>query len=344
MYIKRNISFNILIRYAWHLILFSSIWTIGVFSAHYFIGWHFIDIPFQPITIIGIAVAFFIGFKNNQSYDRFWEGRKIWGSIVNYSRTWANQVLNVVSIDTGEDISGPGLKEHQRVLIHRHIAWLHALRLQLRRPSSFSLKENMLVEGFLSRHNDNEKICEILEPYLSPEENEELKHRQNIATHIVKLQGNHLRKLKEKHQTMDGFDFMMMMKCLEEFYNFQGKCERIKNTPFPRQYAYFSKIFTHIFVILLPLGLLNVFESEVINSQTALPGWYVFLMMPLSILISWIFLTWEVVGDNSEDPFENKPNDVPMTALTRTIEIDLRDMLDEDNLPKKTEPKDNILY
>ncbi|NER80477.1 MAG: hypothetical protein F6K42_13050 [Leptolyngbya sp. SIO1D8] len=344
MYIKRNISINILMRYAWRIILFSSLWTIAVFSAHYYVGWHFIDIPFQPITVTGIAVAFLIGFKNNQSYDRFWEGRKIWGSIVNYSRTWANQVLNVVTADNGQDLSEPELKHHHKILIHRHIAWLHALRLQLRRPTSFSLKENKLVEELLSRHNDNEKICEVIKPYLSKAENDDLKRRKNIATHIVKLQGNHLRKLKEEHQLMDGFDFMMMMKCLEEFYNFQGKCERIKNTPFPRQYAFFSRVFTNIFVMLLPLGLLNVFENEIVKNQFPLPEWYIYLMIPLSVLISWIFLTWEVVGGNSEDPFENKPNDVPMTALTRTIEIDLRDMLDESNLPKKTQPKDNILY
>ena len=343
MYIKRNISFNIFIRYAWRVILFSSLWTLAVFYAHHFAGWHFIEIPFEPITVTGIAVAFLIGFKNNQSYDRFWEGRKIWGSIVNYSRTWANQVLNIVTDEAGT-MSEQALKEHQKILIHRHIAWLHALRLQLRQPTSFSMKENKLVEGLFSRHNDNEKICEIIKPYLGSEENEDLKRRRNIATHIVKMQGSHLRKLKEKHQLMDGFDFMLMMGSLEEFYNFQGMCERIKNTPFPRQYAFFGRVFTIIFVLLLPLGLMNAFESEVSNSQAARPDWYIYLMIPLSVLISWIFLTWETIGSNSEDPFENKTNDVPMTALTRTIEIDLRDMLDEANLPEKVRPKDNILY
>ena len=106
----------------------------------------------------------------------------------------------------------------------------------------------------------------------------------------------------------------------------------------------FQQGFTNIFVLLLPLGLLNVFESEIVGNQASAPEWYIFLVIPLSILISWIFLTWEVVGGNSEDPFENKPNDVPMTALTRTIEIDLRDMLDESELPERVQPKDNILY
>jgi len=66
--------------------------------------------------------------------------------------------------------------------------------------------------------------------------------------------------------------------------------------------------------------------------------------VPFSVLISWIFTTMEKVGSNSEDPFEGRINDVPMTSLCRIIEIDLRDMLDEKDLPTKIAPKDNILY
>lgn len=344
MYIKRNISAKIIFRYGWPIFIGTSLWAMLVFSGYYFMGWYYIDIPFQPLSLIGIAVAFLIGFKNNQAYDRFWEGRKIWGAIVNYSRTWGNQVLHVLSQDTARDMDAAEFREEQRVLIYRHIAWLHALRLQLRLPNSFSLKENMLVENFLHKHHDNEKICATIDPYLDAAENADLKQRRNVATHLVKLQGAHLQRLKEKHGLMDGFDYTMMMKVLEELYNFQGKCERIKNTPFPRQFAYFSKLFTYIFVLLLPCGLLDVFEGEMASGPKPMPEWYIFLMLPLSVLISWMFLTWEVVGNNSEDPFENRPNDVPMTALTRTIEIDLRDMLDEENLPQKWAAKDDILY
>ncbi len=343
MYIKRNISPWLILRYGWIIILVSLLWSLAVFSAYYYFKWHWLAIPFQPISVIGIAVSFFIGFKNNQSYERFWEGRKIWGAIVNYSRTWANQTMNVVTMDEARDISPEVLQEHRRLLIYRHLAWLHALRLQLRRPTSFSPKENRLIENVFERHNDNEKICETIAPYLSEVENEDLKKRANIATHIIKFQGIHLRELKEKFGAMDGFDFSMQMHCLEECYNFQGKCERIKNTPFPRQYAYFSKLFAYIFALILPLGLLNIFTEQLPPEYVAGSG-RLFLLLPISVLLSWIILTWELIGDNSEDPFENRTNDVPMTALTRTIEIDLRDMLDEENLPAKLEPKDNILY
>jgi putative membrane protein len=87
MYIKRNIGWKIVLKYSWFNLLFFTVYCSAIFSAYQFLGWDFLGIPFAPLTVIGIAVSFYLGFKNSQSYDRFWEGRKIWGGIVNYSRT-----------------------------------------------------------------------------------------------------------------------------------------------------------------------------------------------------------------------------------------------------------------
>ena len=125
------------------------------------------------------------------------------------------------------------------------------------------------------------------------------------------------------------------MATLEEAYNLQGKCERIKNTPLPRQYAYFSKVFTWIFIILLPFGMVGEFAK--------MGHGLIWLTVPFCVLISWVFITMEIVGDNSEDPFEGFVNDVPMTALCRTIEIDLREMLGETELPEKIKPVNDVL-
>lgn len=97
-------------------------------------------------------------------------------------------------------------------------------------------------------------------------------------------------------------------------------------------------------IILLPFGLLDVFENKLADFDSGVHAWFVFLMIPFSILISWIFVTMEKVGSNSEDQFEGRIKDVAMTALCRTIEIDMRDMLNERPLPEKVQPKDNILY
>ena len=128
---------------------------------------------------------------------------------------------------------------------------------------------------------------------------------------------------------------MGMMELITEMYALQGKCERIKNTPFPRQYAFFSGVFVWIFMALLPFG--------IVGEMAERGPYLIWLTVPMSVLISWIFWTMEVVGDSSEDPFENFINDVPLTALCRTIEIDLRQMLGESDTPPPLTPVDDVL-
>lgn len=333
MYVKRNISPGVMWRYSWRNLLFFTFWAGAVFCIYHFLDWDFIDIPFQPLSVIGIAVAFYIGFKNSQSYDRFWEGRKIWGGIVNYSRTWTNNVLSFVN-DTDQT---------KKELVYRHLAWINALRIQLRQPTSFSKREHKSVERLFEKHGHKNPVCEDLGAFLDEQELDDLRSRKNVATHLIKNQGQQLKTLLENDKITE-FDKQVFHNNLEEMYNLQGKCERIKNTPFPRQYAYFSTLFTWLFILLLPFGLLDVFEEGISLVEGNTRSWYIFMMIPFSVLISWIFVTMEKVGSNSEDPFEGRINDVPMTALCRTIEIDLRDMLNEDDLPEKIQAQDNILY
>jgi putative membrane protein len=339
MYIYRHIRWDVVLSFAWRYLIFYLIYgAIIVFAYHYFDHNDInIGIPFLPISTIGIAVAFYLGFKNNQSYDRFWEARKIWGGIVNYSRTWGNQVMSyVTNLHASETLSSEELHLIHRRLIYRHIAWLNALRLQLRVPSTFSLSEmkranKKMYAGRPGGEDWNRDVA----PYLScMDETDVIQHKVNTATQIIRAQGADCLQLRER-ELMDDFCHMEMMHTLEEFYNLQGKCERIKNTPLPRQYSYFSMVFVWIFVLLLPFGLVGEFA--------AMGHGFMWLTVPFYMLIAWIFMTMELVGDNSEDPFENFVNDVPMTALCRTIEIDLRDMLDEKDLPPKIEPVDGIL-
>jgi putative membrane protein len=333
MYVKRNLGILPILIGTWKELIFFAIWTTLVFFLYYQMGWTFLALAIEPLSIIGIAVSFYLGFKNSQSYDRFWEARKIWGSIVNYSRTWGTQVLSLVE-DAPED---------QRILIYRHLAWINALRAQLRQPTSFSLAASESFKRLIERYKKYDSVIEIIRPFVSEEELEILEKRENIATHLIKDQGLHLKQLLEDRKITE-FKNLMLHKVLEENYNFQGACERIKNTPFPRQYAYFGTVFAWIFVILLPLGLVNAFDEEILE----LPGfeglWMEVAAILLSVMISWIFITIDKVAKNSEDPFEGRFNDVPMTAICRTIEIDLRDMLDEQPLPEKVQPKNNILY
>lgn len=338
MYIKRKIGWGLIIRYSWKHILIYSIYSCGVYALYHFAGWDFISIPFEPISVIGIAVAFYLGFKNSQSYDRFWEGRKIWGRIVNYSRTWAALTLSYVQ--TGDKDADH--KTHKE-LIYRHIAWLNTLRVQLRQPTPWAIKENSQVKSLHDKHAERSLSTAGADKYISPDEYQDLQRRVNQATHLIKNQSMAVSNLK-RAGVMDGFQEKKMQEIVEEFYNLQGMCERIKNTPFPRQYAYFGYLFTTIFILLIPFGLLDVFESDFDLLGEGMMNWFIFSMVPYAVLIAWIFNSMDSIGDNSEDPFEGRMNDVPMSALCRTIEIDLRDMLEETDLPPKIKPKDHILY
>lgn len=343
-----------MLRYTWFSLVWTTLYAVAMLTAFFQLDIKWIDVPFELVSAVGIAVAFFIGFKNNQAYERFWEGRKVWGGIVNYSRIWATQVISLVAASNeGGTDREVFVREQRRILIYRHLAWINALRVQLRQPTDFAVRENALVERLVAAHRDDMRVADVIAPFVSATEGTDLASRRNAATHLLKVQAEHLGTLRRGGDLVDGFGHMMLMGTLEKAYDLQGMCERIKNTPFPRQFAYFSQVFTIIFCLLLPLGLLDVYEKELVagvafartfNTPYAPAAATLFVVVPLSVLVSWIFLTWEKIGDSSEDPFEGRPHDVSMTALCRTIEIDLRDILDETDLPPKLKAKDNILY
>ena len=293
------------------------------------------SLPIAPLGTIGVAVAFYIGFKNNQSYDRNWEARKIWGGIVNVSRSFANQVITFISTTHADgNVDEKVVKDIHRSLIYRHLAWINSLRFQLRRDTPFGFKPKGSARRFMQR-TSIEAMREQLKASLPEQELKIMCAKANAATQILRQQSEELKVVIEKQKLTEEFRYIALMDLITEMYTLQGKCERIKNTPFPRQYAYFSGVFTWIFVLLLPFGLVG---------EIATRGQHmVWLTVPVTVIICWIFYTMETVGDSSEDPFENFINDIPMTALCRTIEIDLRQMLGETDLPEPIKPENDIL-
>lgn len=339
MIITRRFPRLLVVLFALRVATFAAIWAAVVFAAYVWGELTWLRLPFLPIASIGTAVAFYIGFKNNSAYDRFWEGRKIWGGIVNASRTWAASVMSYVD-PTESD--GDAL-ETRRELIYRHLAWVNALRLQLRKTSRFFDQPTPTTRRRLERHADamrNDWDTE-LEPFLDPDELAHVSDRKNAATHLLLRQSQDLAKLVEDGR-LDMFRQLELMGVIEELYALQGKCERIKNTPFPRQYAEFSRIFTRVFAFLLPFGMLDVFDDHAGGGLGEVANGV--LMIVSSTLVAWVFMTMEGIGDSSEDPFERSMNDVPMNALSRTIEIDLREALGETELPEKEKPAGFILY
>lgn len=300
--------------------------------------WKWLALPWLPIALIGTAVAFLVSFKNNASYDRLWEARQIWGAIVNSSRTWGIMVKDFITNRHAlSPLPAQELKAIHQTLIYRHFAWLTALRFQLREPRVWeNLNKNYNAEyrQFFKIPEHEVELEDEFTQYLAPDEKHYILRKKNRATQLIGLQSSALRELLEKGLIED-FRHIELEALLKEFYEHQGKCERIKNFPYPRQFATLNLYFVWLFIFLLPLGMLQEFEQ--------MGAGFVWLSVPFSALVSWVFHTMEKIGESTENPFEGTANDIPMAALSRAIEIDLRDMLDETELPEALKPVNNIL-
>ena len=208
------------------------------------VGLCWISIPWIPIALIGTAVAFYLGFKNNSSYERLWEARKIWGGIVNTSRSWGILVRNYVSNEHAlEKLSEKELYAIQKKLIYRHIAWLYALSGQLRKIKSWEHQDSLSKKSRSWLGTDKiPDLDDSLKEFVSQDEIDYVKQKQNPAAQLISLQSKELRELKEKGLIWE-FSFLELQNQLVELYTLQGKSERIKNFPFPRQYATVNLIF-----------------------------------------------------------------------------------------------------
>jgi putative membrane protein len=277
------------------------------------------SLPWQPISVIGVAVAFFLGFKNNSSYDRTWEARKIWGAIVNDSRTFATGILGLPSSNLPF--------ESKRKIIHRHLAWLLALKHVMRNEKTWEhnlpISKLVFIPTFIKEYSDGMQ-AELVK-YLSEEELASLKDLSNIPSQLLKNQSKEIGSLYEQ-QFLSDYKHVRLHELIGELYKHQGMSERIKNFPFPRQYASTGLWLTYIFCALIPFGLLDIFAQS-----SALHYW---LTIPFSAVIIWTFFVVDKIGDYSENPFEGGYNDVPISSISRAIEIDLLEMLGEETIPK----------
>lgn len=342
MYVRRGIHVRHLLADSWAFLVGATIWALVVVYANEFLGYHYLSIPITPVTTIGIAVSLYLGFKSTSAYNRWWEARQIWGEIVNRSRDWGNSVFNLIyAKDKAVD---PSI---QTELIERHLAWVNALAFQLRGRSR--LKETRVTHIFGHRrvfeHSDFHQTRDSYRRFISGEEATELEKNANVATQILRRQGDRLRRLTEEG-FLDSHRHVALMTLLGSFYTTQGQCERIKNTPFPRQVANFGLVFTWVFIVLLPLAFVDVFEADTrfhsLSLQVSLE--YILVMVPFTVLISWVFFIMEKVSDSTEDPFEGGVTDVPISALCRVIEIDLQQMMGTEETPAPLEPVDGVLY
>jgi len=327
MYTGKDFNFRLLWGFARKNLFSTFITSLIVVLLYELMGFKFLAIPFVPIASVGTAVAFYVGFKNNQAYDRLWEARRLWGSITNTSRNLSAQMIALV-----ED------KKVVSDFLTRHIAYVNILRLQLRRTVPWATTKENLHQNFEGERTELEEFDAGLKTILTKHNKMEyydvLLKKQNTASFILKIQITELTKLK-RAKFLDEYEHSDLVKHINELFNLQGGCERIKTTPLFRQYSIFSRIFVKIFIVLLPFGLLK--------DLSALASWGVWLTIPFALLISWVFYTMEQIGEYSENPFDNSINDIPISAICTNIEIDIKEMLGQTDLPAKMQPENDIL-
>ena len=304
--------------------------SVSVVALYELAGLKFLAIPFLPLASIGTAVAFYVGFKNNSAYDRLWEARKLWGGITNTSRSLTASFISLI-----ED------KEIQQVFLMKHIAYINILRLQLRKTIPWATSQETLHQDSLADSDEineyNIALQDLFTKYNKTEIYEKVKDVNNLASYVLRYQFAFVTKLKREGK-LDEYEHSDLTRLLGELYNLQGGCERIKTTPLFRQYSVFSRIFVTLFNTLLPFGMLSVMKD-----LKDIGAWTIWLTIPFSLLISWVFYTMEQIGEYSENPFDNGVNDIPISSICRNIEIDILEMLGESDLPEKIQPYHDVL-
>jgi putative membrane protein len=297
-----------LIGWQWKAVLFFSLASTAIVVAEHFLP-RYIDeilLPITPVAVVGGAIGIFVSFRTNSAYDRWWEGRKLWGRLINSSRHFATQVLTYLPLpEHGAEQEPPVPSELQLGLIRRHIAYVHALRALLR---SESLARDGDFMAFLSDKEAERTIAE------------------SNPTHALLHTQMRLLVAESDAGRLDARRLQSFDETIRALLDIQGGCERIKKTPFPRSYGFIAERLIMAYGLLLPLGLVGNIHNE-------------WIAIPLTILVCLSFALISEVGRVLEDPFTNFWPALPLSALSKTIEINLRQRLGDADLPAL--PKQN---
>jgi len=282
-------------------------WDILIVFCYQVLGWKWVGLSNIPLSTDGAVIGIIIGFRNASAYARWWEARTLWGAIVNRSRTFARQVMTTMSAQKpATDCEQAEVAATQEELVLYQIAFVNALRQQLR-----GLDPIEAVAHLVPKEDLAELACEK-NPALA------LQIRMSAILIAARRRG-----------WLDEWQWQAIDESQAGLMDSQGGVERIKNTPMPKQFDFFPRLFVEMYCLLLPVGM-------VVDL-----GWYT----PLgSTLVGFMFLALEKIGRDLEDPFENRIHDVPMTSITTNIEINLRQLLGQTELPPAVQPVDGILW
>ncbi|SFQ04062.1 bestrophin family protein [Ralstonia sp. NFACC01] len=285
-----------------------------------FLGLKWLSIPVSVVVLLGTATSFIVGFRNVQTYGRALEAQQIWTEILSLSRG-----LGVMARDF------PAAPAAGRELVLRHCAWLTALRYQLRSPrvwENTGKAANMEYRKYYQVPEWETSLEQALSRYLPQAALDSVLHAENRTTRLLATQAAEFKRLLTTDEISNAF-YLELGGVIRSLFVQQGRAERVKEYPYPRQYEVINKLFVSTFCLLLPFGILTEFEKLNASVTGVMHGHMIWLVIPFSTMISWMYLALEQVGESTENPFEGNPNDVPMARICRKIERELMDMLGE---------------
>lgn len=334
MYAARSYRFTEFLLWTRRSLYALVVLNVTVVALYQLAGWHWLAVPWGVIFMLGTTVALIVGFKNTQSYNRLWEAQQVWASITAMSRLWGTLSRDY----TGSD-------NDARQLAYRHLAWLTALRYEMRQSKAWETLKQAPNAEYRKRYAvpEREQALESeLIKYVTAEEKSRVLMAPGKATEVLGLQSAALKGLLDAGRLSPGY-FLDLQKLLREFQDQQARSERLKNYPYPRQYAIINTIFVRILCLLLPLGVIDLLVSANTAAGGWLPGQVAWLAVPLGVLMSWMYTALDQVGESSVNPFEGGANDVPISQICIGIEADLRQALGERDIPAAAAPASPIV-
>ena len=290
MLLNKKISIWYFIREIKNQILYMGIFAVSIGVLDLLPWFRKISLPLNIPALLGTAVSLLLAFRTSQSYERWWEARTVWGAIVNDSRTLIRLIIQFFPAGESKVI---------KEFAERQIIWTYALGESLRRQP-FSDR----VQSYLNEHQIR---------------------AANVPNALLDAHSLQLREIASSKSLTD-FQQMQLNDIITRLCDSMGKCERLKNTVFPRSYSILLHTLIYVFAAILPFGL--------DDGQVAVE-------IIITFLIPVMFLAIEKTSIIMQDPFENGPVDTPVTALAQTIEINIKQMTGDQNVPVK---KENSLY
>ena len=253
-----------------------------------------------PFTLMALPLAIFLGFRNSAAYDRYWEARKLWGELVLRCRSLSRQCQSFIRPASEMPAELSKVLAARQRLVYRTIAFVHALRLQLRDQTDYSEIQRWVPDAEWSQ----------------------LQAASNKHDRLVLEMGKELGQC-QRQGWIEPCLTVTLDNTLSALNAAAASCERIKSTPIPFSYTLLLHRTAYLYCFLLPFGLVDTIG----------------FMTPFVVaIVAYTFFGLDALGDEIEEPFGMEANDLPLDTLCRAIEINLLESLDKTELPARLEP------